>query len=126
METFRDRANPLQGTAQQRAQISPQSRLRQSRALERGFVVARNDPGFVGDARGVRSERDVVSASFDYARGLALLLSENVTEDTTLFRLEILASRTQLVKHTARHEHGGRNLRGRVTEFLAGIWTVIL
>src|ERR1700730_12760826 len=34
MEPFRDRANPLQGAAQKRGKISPQSRFRQASALE--------------------------------------------------------------------------------------------
>src|SRR5260370_41238203 len=94
--------------------------LRQPGALERCFVVARNDPGFVGDARSVGAERDIVSARFNYPRGLTFLLSENGTKNAALFRLEVLSSRAQLVKHAPRHKHGRVNLRRGMAEFRAG------
>src|ERR1700677_3562463 len=117
MKTFRDRANALQRAAQQRRKIHSQSRPRQSRALERGLMVAGYDPGFVGDARRVRSDRNIIAARFDHTRSLTLLLRKNVAEDATFLALEVFPAGPQLVKHAPRHKHGGRDLRSRMAEF---------
>ena len=92
METLREGAHPLQGATQQCSKIHPQTRPRQPRTLERRFVVARQDPGLVGDARRVGSKRHVIPAGLDHASSLAFLLLEDVAENAALFGDEILAA----------------------------------
>ena len=125
METFSDGANALQGAAQKRGKIHAQSWLRQSSALEGRFVVARQNPGFVRNARSIGSEGDVVSASLDHAGGLALFLVENVAENAALLFRKIFPSRAQFVEHAPWHKHGGGNLRCGMAEFLPGVGTVV-
>src|SRR5580693_3492142 len=98
METLCDSANALQRATQKGGEVHAQSRLRQARTLEGSIVVARQNPGFVRDARSVGPERNVIAAGFDHARGLTLLLIENVTENTSLFFRKIFASRPQFVE----------------------------
>ena len=89
-------------------------------------MVAGYDPGFVGDARRVRSDRNIIAARFDHTRSLTLLLRKNVAEDATFLALEVFPAGPQLVKHAPRHKHGGRDLRSRMAEFLPGAGAVIL
>src|SRR5277367_5321235 len=88
-------------------------------------MVTRDNPGFVGDAGGIRSEGHIVAARLNHARSLTLLLSENVAEDATLFGLEIFASRPKFVKNAARHEQCCGYFRRGMAEFLSGSRAVI-
>src|ERR1022692_389160 len=126
MEAFRDGADALERAAEECGEIGPQARLRQSGALEGRFVVAGHDPGFVGDARGVGSEGDIIAASLDHAGSLTLLLSKNVAEDAAFLGLKILTASPQLVEHAARYKHCGSELRSGMAEFLAGVGAVVL
>src|SRR5260370_41885567 len=85
-----------------------------------------NGPCLGVNSRSVWYKRDVITTGFDYARGLTLLLCENVAENTAFFGLEVLASRAQLVKHAPRHKHGGCDLRGGMAEFLTSVGPVVL
>src|ERR1700693_3946390 len=89
-------------------------------------MAARHNPGFIRNARSIGAEGYVVSAIFDDAQGLILLLGQNVAEDATLYALEIVASGAELVEDAARHESGCGQLRGGMVEFLSGALAVIL
>ncbi len=73
-------------------------------AFERGFMGARENPGFVGNARSVGTQGNVVSAGFEHAEGLALFLAEDVAEHAALFGDEVFASCAQFVKYAARNK----------------------
>src|ERR1700675_759715 len=89
-------------------------------------MAARHNRRFIRDARSIRAEGHVVSASFDDAQVLTLFLRENVAEDAALFALEVLASGAEFVEHTARHKNGCRQLGSGVVEFLSRGLAVIL
>src|SRR5579885_1991232 len=87
---------------------------------------AGEDPGFVGDARGIRAESNVVAAQFEHAQALALFLSDDVAEDAALFLLVVVAAGAQFVQHAAGNESRGGQLCIGVFEFLAGVGAEIL
>src|ERR1039458_2005060 len=89
-------------------------------------MAARHNPGFVRGARSIGAEGDVVSANFDDAQVLTLLLRQNIAEDAALFALEIVASGAEFVEDAARHESGCGQLGSGVIEFLSGFRAVIL
>src|ERR1700682_6029812 len=89
-------------------------------------MAARHNPGFIRDARSIGAEGHVVSAIFDDAQALMLLLRQNVAEDATLLALEIVASGAEFVEDAARHESGCGQLRSGMVEFLSGALAVIL
>src|ERR1700674_3637886 len=89
-------------------------------------MAARHNPGFIRDARGIGAEGDVVSAIFEDAQGLMLLLRQNVAENAPLLAFEIVTSSAELVEDAPRHEGGCGQLRSRVLEFLSGALAVIL
>src|ERR1700674_1059893 len=89
-------------------------------------MTARHNPGFIRDTRSIGAEGYVVSAIFDDAKGLILLLGQNVAEDATLFALEIVASGAEFVEDAARHESGCGQLRCGVFKFLSRRLAVIL
>src|ERR1700733_4907645 len=89
-------------------------------------MVARQYPGFVRNARGVGSHGDIVAARFNHARGLALLLVEDVAEDAALLADKIFAARPQFVEHTAGHKQGCGDLRRGMAELLASAGAEIL
>ena len=59
-----------------------------SEALERGFMGARKNPGLIGHARRVRTERDEVAAHFDDALVLLQFLGNDVAEDAAFLGLK--------------------------------------
>src|SRR5579871_5525539 len=120
MELFRHRTNALQRTTQKRRQVDAQPGTIQPRTLKGCLVIARNNPGLIRNARRVRAEREIVSANFNHALSLALLLMDDVAEDATLFPEEILSPGAQFVQDSSRNKHRGRNLRRRMRELLAG------
>src|SRR6266404_2817649 len=89
-------------------------------------MAARHNPGFIGDARRIGTEGYVISAIFENAQALMLLLRKNVAENATLFALEIVASGAEFVEDAARHENSRRQLRSGVVEFLSRGLAVIL
>src|SRR4029077_4098158 len=89
-------------------------------------MAARHNPGFIGDARSIGAEGYVVSAIFDDAQGLILLLGQNVAENATLFALEIVACGTEFVENAAWHKNSCGQLRSGVVEFLSRGVAVIL
>ena len=88
VERLRDRADALQGAPQERGQVGDAADARGSGALERGLVAARHDPGFVGDARSIGTESDVVAANLDDAQVLPFFLREDVAKDAALLAFE--------------------------------------
>src|SRR5689334_3183784 len=121
MKVFGDGANALQGAAQQSRQVHTQTRLVEASTLEGRLVISRQDPRFIRNAGRIRTQGQVISATFDDALGLALLLLNDVAEDAALLAGEILASGAQFIEHPARNEHGRGQLRSWVSEFLPGI-----
>src|SRR5208337_4383036 len=89
-------------------------------------MAAGHDPGFVGDARSKGAEGQVVSANFDDAQALALLLRQNVAENAALLGFEIVASGAQFVEDAAWHESGCSELGRGMVELLSGSRSVIL
>src|ERR1700732_1871214 len=89
-------------------------------------MAARHNAGFVWDARSIGAEGYVVSAIFDDAQALMLLLRQNVAEDATLFALEIVASGAEFVEDAARHKSGCGQLRSGMVEFLSCALAVVL
>src|ERR1019366_3476137 len=89
-------------------------------------MAAGHNPGFVRDARSIGAEGHVVSANFEDAQALTLLLRQNVAEDAALFALVIVASSAEFVEDAARHENGCGQLGSGVVEFLSGSLAVIL
>src|SRR3954471_6238237 len=126
VEIFGYRTNPLQGTTEQGCKVRAKARLVKSSAFEGSFMIARQDPGFIGDPRCIRTQRQVVALRFDDALGLPLLLLNDVAEDATLLADEVLAPRAELVKHSPGYEHSRSQLRSRMAEFLARILAIIL
>ena len=88
-------------------------------------MIARQNPGFVGNARSVGAEREIVAAGFNHPQSLAFLLLNDVAEDTAFLADEIFASGAQLVEHAPRDEHGRGDLRRGMAEFLAGILAIV-
>ena len=89
-------------------------------------MAAGHNPGFVRDARSIGAEGQVVSANFDDAQVLTLLLRQNVAEHAALFRLEIVASGAEFVEDAARHEGGCGQLGSGMLKFLPRSFAVIL
>src|SRR5207302_5169676 len=110
-----------EGAAQQGCQIDAQAGLIEACTLEGRFVISRQDPGLIRNAGRVRPQSQVISATLDYALGLALLLLNDVAEDAALLAGEILASGAQFIEHPARNEHGGSQLRSWMRELLPRI-----
>ena len=117
---FGDGADALQGAAQERAEVVEASGARESGAFERGFVGSRQEPDFVGHARRVGADGNIVAAGFEDAEVLAFFLREDVAEHAAFFGLEVVASGSEFVEHAARNEGGGRQLKVGVIEFLSG------
>ncbi len=118
VEVFGDGADADQRALEQRCQAAHGAGA-QGRALEKGIVRAREDPGFVWNARSVGTGGEKVAARFDHAYRLLFLLRDDVAEDAALLLLEVLLAGAQLVEDAARDEGGGRQLRSRVIELLA-------
>ena len=95
-------------------------------AFEGGFVGARENPGFVGNAGSEGAERDVVATDFHDAHVLLFFLRDNVAENATLLALVVVAAGAQFVEHAARNEGSSGDLRGGMGEFLPGALAVIL
>src|ERR1700723_380748 len=125
MKRIGDGENTLECPTQQRCQISEAVDARRARALKRRLVGAGENPGFVGDARSVGAERNVVAAHFQDAHILAFFLRDDVAENAALFALEVVASSAQFVENTAWDEGGGGELRSWMREFLSGAFAVI-
>src|SRR5258708_1999107 len=89
-------------------------------------MIAGKNPGLVWQSRRIGTKGHIVAASFYDAQGLTLLLLQNVAEDATLLAHKILAARAPFVEHAPGDEHGCRDLRGGMAEFLAGVRTVVL
>ena len=89
-------------------------------------MVARHNPGFVGNARSVGTERDIVAAGLDHAQGLTFFLLKMSQKTQRSLPDEIFASGAQFVEHAPRHKHGRRDLRSGMAEFLPGALAVIL
>src|SRR4029077_6926320 len=87
---------------------------------------ARENPGFIRNARRIRTKGNVISTSFHDAHGLTFLLVQNVAENAPLLAEEIFTAGTQLIEHAARYEHSRRELRGRMIEFLPCVRAVVL
>src|SRR5579871_4605295 len=126
VKVLADGANALQGATEKSGQIRTQARLIQTRALERCIVIAGQYPGFIGNTRCVRAQRQIIATGFDHSQGLALLLLDDVAKNTALLADKIFASCAQFVKDAARHEHGGCDLRSGMVEFLARVLAVVL
>src|SRR4029077_8662588 len=126
VEIFGDGADALQGPAQESGEIRSQAGLVQASTLKGRIVIAGENPGFVGNAWGVRPQGEVVAAHLNHALGLAFFLLDDVAEDTALFADEIFSSGAQFVEDAPRDEQGCGELRGRMAEFLSGVGTVIL
>src|SRR5712671_4738709 len=88
-------------------------------------MVAGKNPGFVGDAGRIGTQRHIIAARLDDAQGLALLLLQNVAEDAALLAYEVFAAGAQFVKHAPGNEHGGGHLGSGMAELLAGVRTVV-
>ena len=73
-------------------------------------MVARQDPGFIGNARGIGTDGQIVAARLDDPQRLPLLLLDDVAEDAALLADEILATGAQFVEYAPRDEHGRSNL----------------
>src|SRR5580658_5268749 len=99
MECLGNGADTLQGTPQERSEISNAAHTRRSRSFKRGLVAARDDPRFIRYPRSIRAERRIVSAKFDDAQTLAFLLRQNIAEHATLFALVIIARSPKFVEH---------------------------
>ena len=87
MKGLGDGADALQGAAQQCAQIAHGVGTVQAEALEGGLVDAREDPGLVGDARGVRAQGQKISLDFQHAQACCVswtMMSQNTQR--SLFR----------------------------------------
>src|SRR5579864_5349984 len=97
MKFLSNGAHALQSSPQKSRKVHPQSWLVQSGSLEGSVVVARHDPGFIGDARGVWSQRQIVPSGLDDALGLSLLLLDDVAEDAPFLAHEVLSAGSQLV-----------------------------
>src|SRR5258708_15677265 len=89
-------------------------------------MVAGKNPGFVGDAGRIGTQRHIIAARLDDAQGLALLLLQNVAENAALLAYEVFAAGTQFVKHAPGNEHGGGHLGSGMAELLASVRTVVL
>ena len=89
-------------------------------------MLARHDPGFIRDARSVRTQGKIVPASLEHAHRLTLLLLDDVAEDTAFLADEIFAAGAQLIKHAPRDEHGRGDLRCGMAKLLTGIFAVVL
>ena len=89
---FCDGANALQGAAEESGEVGAQSGLVQTSAFEGCIVVARQDPGFIGNARGVGAKSEIVAAGFNDAQRLALFLLDDVAENAALFAGEVFAA----------------------------------
>src|ERR1700679_2120059 len=120
MEILGDGSHPLQSAAKQRGEVCEHCSASESGALERGFVGARKNPGFVRNARSVGTKSNVVAAGFEHAQGLPLLLAEDVAEPAALFGDEVFASSAQFVKYAARNKQSCRDLRRRMAKLLPG------
>src|ERR1700731_1696743 len=126
MKFLGNAADALQGAAQKRSQVGAQPRLVKSGSFKRGVVIARQDPGLIGDARRIGTKGEIVSACLNDAQSLPLFLLDNVAENAAFFAHEVLAAGAQLVEHAPRNEHGRGKLRRRVAEFLPGTLAVVL
>src|SRR5437879_125617 len=118
-------ANAQQGAAKQGGQVADTPGSRKARALVRGLVHARQDPGFVRDARRVWAEGDVVAAQLNHPQALALFLADDVAEYAAFLLLIVVAAGAKFVKHTARNESRRSELRRRMFELLTCIHSVI-
>src|SRR6476661_5798369 len=88
-------------------------------------MALRHNPGFVGNARGVRAQRDKVTTHLQHTLVLAKFLRNDVAENAAFLLLEVIAPGAQLVEHTTRHESGRSELGCGMFEFLPGTGSVI-
>src|SRR5580704_748075 len=120
VEVFGYGAHPLESAAKQRGEVGEHHSPSQAGSLERGFVGARENPGFVRNAWGVGTKGNVVATGFEHSQGLPLLLVEDIAEHAALFGDEIFPSCAQFVKYTARNKQSRRDLRRRMAKLLPG------
>src|SRR5580698_6703743 len=81
-------------------------------------MAARHDPGFIGDARRIGTEGRIVSANFNDAQALTLLLRQYVAKNAAFFALVIIARGSEFVEHASRYESGRSELESRMVELL--------
>src|SRR5271166_4021406 len=118
MKAVGDGANPVQGSPQQRSEVTHGPRL-QSHALKISLVAARHNPGFIRHTRGIRATGNVVATHFHDPQLLVLLLLQDVAEDAALLHLIVLPRRPQLVQHPPRNKRAGYDLRRRMVKLLS-------
>src|SRR5262245_8671479 len=126
MEVWCDRAHSLQGPPQRYRQTAHHGRTRQHTALEVSFVLARHDPGLIGNPRRVRTTGHPLSRGFHDALLLLELLLHHVAKNTALFARVVFASRAQLIKDTARNIGGRGQLRVWMVQLLPGSRALVL
>src|SRR5437588_9986363 len=119
-------AYSLQCSPQERCQIHAQSGTIEARPLESGIVISGHNPGFVGNARRIGTQSEVVATNLDHARALALFLLNDVAKNTSLFACKVFASSPQLIQHPSWDEPCRRDLGSWVREFLPGVFAVVL
>src|SRR5437764_11131915 len=119
-------AQALQRAADQAAQLAQFGRGRKRRVLKSRVMSARQDPGLVRHAGGVRAEGEIVSANFDNPLAPPHLLGQDVAEDATLLLLEVVEPGAQLIEHPAGDEGGRGKFRVGVLELLSRAGAVIL
>src|SRR3984885_64241 len=126
MKVFGYGTPPLQRPAQQGGEVGAQSGLVQSGPFERRIVVARHNPGFIGNARGIGTQSEIVAASLEEARGLTFLLLNDVAKNSTFLADEVFPAGAQFIEHAPWNEHGRCNLGSRMAEFLPSALAVVL
>src|SRR5215470_15072099 len=121
-----DGADPLESAPQQNAEVGDHARPGQGGTLKGGIVGAGKNPRLVGNAGRIGTQSDEVAANLKHTLVLPLFLGEDVAENTALLLQEIVASRTEFIKHATRHERGGGDLRIGMFKFLACTGAMIL
>src|SRR6266550_5292550 len=108
------------------AQIAHAAGTGQSETLEGSIMALRHDPGFIRNSWRVRTQTNKVATHFQHTLILLKFLRNDVAEDAAFLLFEVIASGSQLVEHTPRHESGRSELGGGMFEFLSSTGSVIL
>src|SRR5438270_5704267 len=87
---------------------------------------ARQNPGFIGHARSIRTKSDIIATNLHDPLVLAFFLRDDVAEDAAFFLVEIIAAGAQLVKDAAGNERSAGQFHGRMLKFLSGGDAVVL
>src|SRR5438477_2050896 len=126
MKFFCHGADSMQSSTQEGRQIAQVARAAEHETLKRSLMSARQEPGFIGHARSIGTQRHKVTPHLEHAHILIYFLGDDVAKYAAFFGGEVIPPGPQLIEHTAWDERCRSKLGIRMLELLARVRSIIL